>query len=408
MRARCHPKNAMPIARSADPATARRTALLPLLALLLASACGGGTDASLSPEPAEPWAWTLPAGFAPPVVPADNPMNAAKVELGRHLFHDTRLSVNNTLACAGCHAANLAFSDGRAVARGATGQNHPRNAPGLINVAYQATLDWANPTPRTLEQQMHTPLFGDAPIEMGVNDANRAAILQRLRSDADYPARFASAFGGEAAPLRWDNVIKAIAAFERTLIAAGSRYDQALAGAITLSESEQRGQALFFGQRGAAHCVQCHGGPNLGGGTFASTEGSEGAPGFYNIGLFNIGGTGAYPTGNQGLIEFTGRPEDMGRFRAPSLRNVALTAPYLHDGSVATLEAVVALHAAGGGRAYGPGPYAGDGRANPYKDALIDQIEIDAQEQADLVAFLKALADPAIATRTAFADPFGK
>ncbi len=172
-------------------------------------------------------------------------MNAAKVELGRHLFHDTRLSVNNTLACAGCHAVNLAFADGRAVARGATGQNHPRNAPELVNAAYQTTLDWANPAPRTLEQQMHTPLFGEAPIEMGVNDANRAAILQRLQSDADYPARFASAFGGESAPLHWDNVIKAIAAFERTLISAGSRYDQALAGTLTLSDSEQRGQALL-------------------------------------------------------------------------------------------------------------------------------------------------------------------
>lgn len=402
----------MPTTRPADPVPNRRFILLPLLALLLASACGGGggTDAGASPgpaTPAEPWAWTLPAGYAPPVVPADNPMNAAKVELGRHLFHDTRLSVNNTLACAGCHAVNLAFADGRAVARGATGQNHPRNAPGLVNAAYQATLDWANPAPRTLEQQMHTPLFGEAPIEMGVNDANRATILQRLQSDADYPARFASAFGGEAAPLRWDNVIKAIAAFERTLISAGSRYDQTLAGTLTLSDSEQRGQALFFGQRGAAHCVQCHAGPNLGGGAFVSTEGSVGTSGFYNIGLFNIGDTGAYPVGNQGLIEFTGQPEDMGRFRAPSLRNVALTAPYLHDGSAATLEAVVALHAAGG-RVYGPGPYAGDGRANPYKEPLIDQIAINAEEQADLVAFLQALTDPGIAEQPGFADPFAK
>ncbi|HMN21587.1 MAG TPA: di-heme enzyme [Ottowia sp.] len=399
----------MPTVHPDHPAIARRPALLALFTLLVASACGGGgtTAEAPPPEQPEPWTWTLPAGFAPPVVPADNPMNAAKVELGRHLFHDTRLSVNNTLACAGCHAVGLAFADGRAVARGATGQNHPRNAPGLVNAAYQTTLDWANPASRTLEQQMHTPLFGEAPIEMGVNDANRAAILQRLQSDADYPARFASAFGGESAPLHWDNVIKAIAAFERTLISAGSRYDQALAGTLTLSNSEQRGQALFFGQRGAAHCVQCHAGPNLGGGAFVSSEGSVGASGFYNIGLFNIGDTGAYPVGNQGLIEFTGQPADMGRFRAPSLRNVALTAPYLHDGSAATLEAVVALHAAGG-RVYGPGPYAGDGRANPYKEPLIDQIAINAEEQADLVAFLQALTDPGIAEQPGFADPFAK
>lgn len=398
----------MPPAPPDHRPAARRAALLACAALLLASACGGGGggNADAGPPPAPPaWAWSLPAGFAPPVVPADNPMNTAKVALGRHLFHDARLSGNGTLSCAGCHAPGLAFSDGRAVARGATGQNHPRNAPSLFNAAYQATLDWRNPAERTLEQQMHTPLFGQAPVEMGVNDANRDAILQRLKNDAQYPPRFAQAFGGEPAPLHWDNVIKAIAAFQRTLVAADSRYDQARAGAATLSDSEQRGQRLFFGDR--ARCAQCHGGPNLGGGAFASAEGRVGAPGFYNIGLFNIGGTGAYPASNQGLLEFTGRAEDMGKFRAPSLRNVALTAPYLHDGSAVTLEAVVALHAAGG-RVVGPGPYAGDGRASPYKDPLIDQIQIDAQDQADLVAFLKTLTDAPALADPRFADPFAR
>lgn len=384
--------------------TPLRARVAAALALLSLAACGGGDSADAGPPPVPPaWAWSLPAGLAPPLVPADNPMNAAKVELGRHLFYDVRLSVNNTLSCAGCHAVNLAFADGRAVARGATGQNHPRNAPSLVNAAYQATLDWSNPTPRTLEQQMHTPLFGEQPVEMGVNDTNRDAIVQRLKDDARYPPRFAQAFGGEAMPIHWDNVIKAIAAFQRTLVAAGSRYDQALAGTATLTESEQRGQRLFFGER--ALCAQCHSGPNLGGGAFVSAQGRVGEPGFYNIGLFNIGGTGAYPTNNRGLLEFTGRPEDMGRFRAPSLRNVALTAPYLHDGSVATLEAVVALHAAGG-RVLGNGPYEGDGRANPYKDPRIDQIDIDAQDQADLVAFLRALTDDRLLARPEFADPF--
>ena len=331
-------------------------------------------------------------------------MNAAKVELGRHLFYDARLSVNNTLSCAGCHAVNLAFADGRAVARGATGQNHPRNAPSLINVAYLSALDWANPAPRTLEQQMHTPLFNEQPIELGVNDSNRAAILQRLQSDAQYPGRFARAFDGEAAPLHWDNIIKAIAAFQRTLTAANSRYDQARAGTAALTEGEQRGQALFFGTLGEARCAQCHGGPNLGGGVFTSIDGSVGTPSFHNMGLFNIGGTGAYPERNQGLYASTRKPEDMGKFRAPSLRNVAVTAPYLHDGSADTLEKVVALHAEGG-RVFGPGPYAGDGRASPYKDPLIDQIRISAQDQADLVAFLKALTDDSALTRAEFAAP---
>lgn len=388
------------------PAFSRR-ALLSTTLLLLASACGGGSDAGAGPQPAPEdaaWAWSLPAGFAPPVVPADNPMNSAKVALGRQLFYDARLSVNNALACAGCHTPNLAFSDGRAVARGATGQNHPRNAPALINVAYQATHDWANPAPRTLEQQMHTPLFGEDPVELGVNDGNRASILGRLQADAQYPAQFARAFAGEAAPLHWDNVVKAIAAFERTLISADSRYDRARAGTKVLTASEQRGQALFFGTQGQAQCVQCHAGPNLGGGSFVDTKGSVGAPGFYNIGLFNIGGSGAYPARNQGLLESTGQSQDMGKFRAPSLRNVAMTAPYFHDGSADSLEAVVAIHA-DGGRVFGPGPYAGDGRTSPVKDPLIDQIRIDAQDQADLVAFLRTLTDSSALNRPDFAAP---
>ena len=369
------------------------------------NACGGGDGpAAEAPPaaPAAPWQWQLPAGFAPPVVPADNPMSPAKVELGRHLFHDARLSGNGTQSCAGCHAAERAFGDSRSVARGSTGQNHPRNAPPLINIAYHLSLDWAKPAPRTLEEQMHTPLFGTQPVEMGVNDGNREQVLERLRRDAAYPARFAAAFGGAAAPIHWDNVIKAIAAFERSLIAAGSRHDQAQAGQITLTPAEQRGQRLFFGER--ARCAACHGGPNFSG-QFASADGVALAPAFHNIGLYNLDGQGAYPAPNRGVFEVSGRAEDMGRFRAPSLRNVALTAPYFHDGSVATLEAVLDIHAAGG-RQIGNGPYAGDGRANPFKDPLAGQITLDAQDKADLLAFLQALTDPAIATEPRFADPF--
>ena len=381
-----------------------RAAALSCVALVLVAACGGGGSGAEAGPPAAPpgWTWSLPSGFAPPVVPADNPMNTAKVELGRRLFHDARLSVNGTLSCAGCHAGALAFTDGRAVARGATGQNHPRNAPSLINVAYQTTLDWANPAPRTLEQQMRTPLFGEQPIEMGVNDANREQVLQRLKDDAQYPARFAAAFHGEPAPLHWDNVIKAIAAFERTLISAGSRYDQAPAGQITLSAQEQRGQQLFFGPK--ALCASCHGGPNLGG-ALASAGGSIGTPAFHNIGLFNIGGTGAYPEPNRGLFELTGAAADMGKFRAPSLRNAELTAPYFHDGSAPTLEAAVQVHVQHG-REVGNGLYAGDGRANPFKDPLIDRIDLSEADQADLVAFLKTLTDASVASHPRFANPF--
>lgn len=391
----------------------QRFSLLALaLLVVVVPGCGGGGSTAVSPpvdppggQPgAQAWVWDLPPGFSPPVVPADNPMNSAKVELGRHLFHDVRLSGNGTQACSSCHAQANAFAENRALPRGSTGQVHPRNAQPLANVAYSTTLNWANPAVTTLEQQMLTPLFGTQPVEMGVNDGNRAEVLQRLRNDAAYPPRFAAAFAGQDNALSWDNIVKAIAAFERSLIAAGSRHDQAQAGQASLSVQEERGRQLFFGDK--ALCARCHGSANFND-QFVSVLGpaTATAPVFHNTGLFNIGGTGAYPEPNRGVFELTGLAQDMGRFRAASLRNIELTAPYMHDGSMSTLEAVLDFYAEGG-RNMGNGLYAGDGRLNPYKDPLIAQIRLDAQDKADLVAFLKTLTDTRLVTDPRFADPF--
>lgn len=374
-------------------------------ALAALSACGGGgTDLVETRSASANWSWSLPAYFPEPKVPADNPMSAEKVELGRFLFYDRRLSGNGLQACAGCHRQDLAFTDGLAQAIGSTGEVHPRGAQHLANVVYNATLTWANPSLVTLERQMETPLFGERPIEMGVNDANKEAVLQRLRDDtaaSAYPQRFSAAFPAEAQPISWGNVIKSIAAFQRTLISGNSRYDQWLAGTTTLSEAELRGMKLFFGEK--AECFHCHGSFNFNDQIVHAGSRIVETP-FSNTGLYNIGGTGAFPEPNRGVFELTARAEDMGKFRAPSLRNVALTAPYLHDGSVDTLEKAVALHA-DGGRVFGPGPYAGDGRASPYKDPLIDQIRVTAQDQADLVAFLRTLTDEDAVARPNFAAP---
>ena len=137
----------------------------------------------------------------------------------------------------------------------------------------------------------------------------------------------------------------------------------------------------------------------------ASAGGTIGTPAFHNIGLFNIGGTGAYPEPNRGLFELTGAAADMGKFRAPSLRNAELTAPYFHDGSAPTLEAAVQVHVQHG-REVGNGLYAGDGRANPFKDPLIDRIDLSEADQADLVGFLKTLTDASVASHPRFANPF--
>ncbi|WP_119154665.1 methanobactin export MATE transporter MbnM [Caldimonas tepidiphila] len=366
---------------------------------------GGGSAAGEPPTAVEPWTWSLPARFPEPRVPADNPMSAQKVELGRYLFYDKRLSGNGRLACAGCHVQEKAFSDGLARSLGATGELHPRSSQHLSNVAYNATLTWANPSLVTLERQMETPLFGEHPVEMGVNDGNKEAVLQRLREDtlpSRYPERFAAAFPGEARPLHWGNVIKAIAAFQRTLISGNSRYDRWLVGETTLSDAEQRGMRLFFGEK--AECFHCHGSFNFNNQILHSASRLVPTP-FHNTGLYNLGGTGAYPEPNRGLFELTAQAGDMGRFRAPSLRNVEVTAPYMHDGSVATLEEVLRTYAAGG-RQITSGPHAGDGRANPLKSPLISRIDLNEQEQADIIAFLRTLTDHEFLSNPRHADPF--
>ena len=334
-------------------------------------------------------------------MPADNPMSTAKVALGRALFYDTRLSGNNSQSCASCHSQASAFTDNRALSRGSTGEVHPRNAQPLANVAWNTTLTWANPEERTLEHQMLTPIFGTNPVELGVNDSNRAEVLQRFKGDKAYAAQFQSAFVGDSDPVQWDNIIKAIASFQRSLVSANSRFDQYVAGKAMLTPQEDRGRLLFLSDR--AQCAQCHGSPNFN--DQFSTAIQPNIPAlFHNTGLFNIGGTGAYPEPNRGLYEVTQLPQDMGRFRAASLRNVALTAPYMHDGSIGSLEAVLDFYAAGG-RNVGNGLYAGDGRLNPYKDARISQIQLGDGDKADLVAFLKTLTDESFVTNPAFAAP---
>jgi cytochrome c peroxidase len=175
-----------------------------------------------------------------------------------------------------------------------------------------------------------------------------------------------------------------------------------LQGKATLTPSEQRGLTLFNSEK--AECFHCHGGFNFNDQVVHASTQVIDTP-FHNTGLYNIGGTGAFPLGNQGLFEFTDKPADRGKFRAQSLRNVGVTAPYMHDGSITTLEEVLDFYAAGG-RNITSGPHAGDGRLNPNKSELISRIDLTAQEKADLVAFLKTLTDHDFLTNPKFANPF--
>ncbi|HEX5392537.1 MAG TPA: MbnH family di-heme enzyme [Rhodocyclaceae bacterium] len=375
----------------------------PITAALL---LGGAllSSAAIGAAPTAEWQWQLPPGFPQPAVPADNPMSAAKVELGRHLFYDKRLSGNGTTSCGTCHLQKLAFTDGKARATGSTGEHTARSAQHLANVAWNATYTWANPALTTLERQMLVPLFGDSPVEMGLNDGNKADVLARFKNDADYRQRFASVFSGETEPVTIDNIVKAIAAFQRTLISGDAKFDRYQNGTARLTASELRGKNLFFGEK--AECFHCHGSFNFNDQTFHAKTRQVETP-FHNTGLYNTDGQGAYPTSSQGIIEISGKPEDMGKYRAPSLRNVAVTAPYMHDGSIATLKEVIATYAAGG-RKIKRGPDAGDGRKNPHKSELIGQIQLSRQEQTDLLNFLNTLTDRHFLKDPRYADPFAK
>ena len=301
----------------------------------------------------EGYRWALPAAMPRPVVPADNPMSEAKAELGRYLFYDKRLSANGSIACATCHQQAHAFSDPRIVPVGVTGEKHPRHAMRLANVAYMPVLTWANPTMRSLEKQALVPMFGEHPVEMGLAGREKQ-ILATLRGDARYPAMFGAAFPGERDPISLGGITRALASFERALISFGSPYDRYRYGGErdAISPAAKRGEALFFGER--IDCAHCHGGINF---TDNVMHEKLRAPeiAFHNTALYNIGGTGAYPPDNRGIMELTERPEDMGKFRTPSLRNVAAGGPFMHDGSVASLAEAVD-HYAAGGRTIASGP----------------------------------------------------
>jgi cytochrome c peroxidase len=366
-----------------------------LLALAVATAllttCGGCPPNPSRPRAAdENYVWELPPGFPEPLVPADNPMTPAKIELGRRLFHDPRLSGNGKLACSGCHRPELAYTDGRARAVGAEGARHPRSAPSLVNVAYNATLNWDDPALTQLEDQARVPLFNEHPLEMGLA-GREAEVLARLRADRVYRELFTAAFPTSAEPFTPDHVVLALACFERTLISGDSPYDRWAfrAEVDALSAQARRGARLFFSSR--LSCFRCHTGFNLSGPVVHDGSGPV-EPEFHNTGLYNLDAKGAYPPPNTGVHRVTGNPEDMGRFRAPTLRNVALTAPYMHDGSLDRLKDVLDFYSRGG-RNLVEGPYAGDGRASPLKDPLVRGFELSQAEREELIAFLEALTD---------------
>ena len=352
--------------------------------------------------PANHYEWNLPRNLPAPAVPADNPMSDAKVELGRRLFYDTRLSVNGTISCAHCHVQELAFTDGLPRSLGATGEIHPRNAMSLVNAAYGSRLTWANHLLSDLEIQALTPLMGENPVEMGMAGREHKMIAL-LKTDVNYARQIPRAFPTDADPFSVLNMVRAIASFVRSIVSFESPYDRYLRGdTLAMNATEIRGMKLFFSEK--TECFHCHGGFNFTDSSRHADTRIE-AVGFHNNGLYNMGENGGYPPGNTGLNDMTGNRRDMGRFKAPSLRNIAVSGPYMHDGSIDSLEGVLD-HYLAGGRIIEKGPYAGDGSRNPYKSIFVREFELDESEREDLLSFLHALTDTSVMTDLAFSNPF--
>ena len=332
-----------------------------------------------------------------PVVPDRNPMTEAKVLLGRQLFFDARLSRNGEQACASCHRPEHAFSEPLSVAVGSTGERHRRNTLALVNIAYNETLMWAHPGLRDIESQVLIPLFGDNPVELGIV-GHEHEVLARFNADPSYHDLLTAAYPA-ADLLEISHVVDALACFVRSQVSFDTPFDAYAYGGQddAMSASAVRGLNHFFSER--FECHHCHGGLNF---SASSTHEDLALPGdaFHNTGLYNVGGQNAYPADDQGLYDLTDDATDRGRFRAPTLRNIALTAPYMHDGSLPDLGAVLDFYATGG-RNLAAGPYAGDGRANAYKSQFVHGFQMAEGERADLLAFLNALTDHAFAERAA-------
>jgi cytochrome c peroxidase len=295
------------------------------------------------------------APFPPPFAEPDNPPSAAKFELGRLLFYDVRLSGNGTQSCATCHQQSRAFTDGRPVAIGSTGAHHSKNAQTLTNVAYNASFTWSGTNVRTLESQALVPMLSETPVELGIR-GNEQEVVRRLSSDPRYERAFAAAFPSQRRPVSIRNAARAIAIFERQLVSWRSPYDDVVYRGKheAMSAAATRGMHLFFSERAA--CSSCHGG-------------------------FNLSGPVRHAGARSSQPQVVTNGVTAGKFRVPTLRNVELTGPYMHDGSITTLEEVVERYDAA--------------RA----------LQLTAREKGDLVEFLLALTDWAFVTDERLSAP---
>ncbi|MBX7215381.1 MAG: c-type cytochrome [Candidatus Kapabacteria bacterium] len=307
-----------------------------------------------------------PKDFPAIITPKDNPYSPEKAELGRYLFYDTRFSADYSVSCASCHQQQHAFSDGfNRVSKGFAGRTGTRNAMALTNIAYNTSFFWDGGVP-TLEQQAIAPIIH--PDEMNMNTDT---LVARLQTEPRYRELFRNAWNNEEITL--ERITKSLATFQRTLISSNAPYDRWRRGQTSaMTASAVRGNNLFFGEEG--DCFHCHV-------SFNFTDNT-----FHNNGIDSV-------SVDEGRARVTNLGRDNGSFRTPTLRNIAVTPPYMHDGRFQTLEEVV--------RHYNSG-----GKLHPNRDPLMRPLGLSDQDITDIVAFLNALTDSVFISNPAFRNPW--
>ncbi len=368
-----------------------KTALLPTLAVLLATLLASGYDARK--KKATPLAdFTAPAAFGRFSIPADNPLTQESVELGRRLFYDPRLSASGKVSCSTCHIQQLAFTDGLATSLVVPGKPLAFNSMSLANQMWGPQHFFWDGRVSTLEEQALIPIQQEN--EMG-HDLGR--LVAELSKDPTYRKMFEKAYGEVSATA----IGRALASFERTLISANSRYDRFLRGELELNPQEEQGRKLFMAHPDAkvnlrgANCVDCHS-------QFVTSGFSTRYDGFSNNGLDDEEHL------QPGLQTATGNPAHRGLFKVPSLRNIALTGPYMHDGRFKTLEEVMDHYNSGIKKSSTLSSLIVEADNGGAAVAGRISLNLTEAEKAAMIAFLHTLTDEEFVTAERFSDPFAR
>ena len=342
----------------------------------------GGVDELDDFSTTTPYDLNIPPFFPPMDIPSDNPLTQEGVELGRYLFWEKKLSLDNSISCGSCHAPSHSFSDSLRFSLGVNGTSGNRQSMPLVNLGWSQYLFWDGRRP-TLEAQILDPI--ENPIEMHETWDN---VIEKLAQDTLYPPMFKAAFG--TPKITKYRAAKAIASFVRTMISAGSKFDKQRVGQYTFTDSEYRGFVLYTTEGGSpdqvpggsygADCFHCHG--------FGSMQMTDG--------LFHNNGLDVHFSADPGRYNVTFHPLDSGKFKTPTLRNIEFTSPYMHDGRFATLSEVVEHYNSGGHPST---------TIDSFMKFTSGGLQLSATSKSDLIAFLKCLSDTAFMKNPQFKDP---